>query len=213
MNKLAAMKGLTNAAAQKPFRQQHPIFLKKGEAVKRPPPLLPSDVNHKHTYGTPGTYRSAEQIRNAGPVDPPMKPLIQSQYTEAWVKMNKARAHEFDLGRSYIAPRQSASAKAAKAKREAQGVHHTAHLESILCLFILKYPGTVPAQLNNTSLVDWMTTMRTQRHHAGQQPNKDLFKLSKFKTVHSRVKAFMGTAKAEKIDTPVHECPVPELES
>ena len=66
MNKLAAIKGLTNASSQKPFRQKHPIFLKKGEAVKRPPPLLPSDVNPKHTYGTPGTYRSAEQIRNAG---------------------------------------------------------------------------------------------------------------------------------------------------
>lgn len=58
-----------------------------------------------------------------------------------------------------------------------------------------------------------MTRLRTPRYHAGQQPNKDLFKLSKFKTVDSKVKAFMGAAKAEKIETPIHECPVPELES
>lgn len=132
MNRLAAVRGLTNASSQKPFRQQNPIFLKKGEAVKRPAPLLPSDVNHTHTYGTPGTYRSAEQVRNAGPVDPPMKPLIQSQYTEAWVKMNNARAHEFDQRRNYIAPKQSASSKAAKAKREALGTHPAACLNSLL---------------------------------------------------------------------------------
>ncbi|NJR41659.1 MAG: cilia- and flagella-associated protein 77 [Akkermansiaceae bacterium] len=37
MNKLAAMSGLTTASSQKPFRQKHPVFLKKGEAVNAPP--------------------------------------------------------------------------------------------------------------------------------------------------------------------------------
>jgi Domain of unknown function (DUF4483) len=134
MNKKAAVRGLTTAASQKPFRQQNPVVLKKGEAVKRPAPLLPSDVNPSHTYGTPGTYRSAEQIRSAGAVDPPMKPLIQSQYTEAWVKMNNARAHEFDRRRHYIAPKQSAAAQAAKAKREAQGTRIMQ--DSISCMVL-----------------------------------------------------------------------------
>lgn len=128
MNKLAAVRGLTTASSQKPFRRQNPIFLKKGEAVKRPPPPLPSDTDSAHVYGMPGTYRSAEQIRSAGPVDPPMKPLIQSQYTEAWMKMNNSRLHEFDRRRNYIAPKQPAIAKAAKALREAQGTAHMAVL-------------------------------------------------------------------------------------
>jgi Domain of unknown function (DUF4483) len=128
MNRLAAVRGLTTAASQKPFRRSNLIVLKKGEAVKRPPPPLPSDTDSSHVYGMPGTYRSAEQIRNAGPLDPPMKPLIQSQYTEAWVKMNHARAHEFDRRRHYIAPKQTATAKAAKALREAQGAAQTAAL-------------------------------------------------------------------------------------
>jgi hypothetical protein len=56
--------------------------------------------------------------------------------------------------------------------------------------------------------------VQTPRLCAGQQSDKELFKLSKFKAVDSRVKAFMGTVKhATKIEAPIHDRPVPELES
>lgn len=107
MNKHAAIKGLTSAPQQHKFRVHHPACLKNGEAVKKPAPLLPSDVDTEHVYGMPGTYRTAEQIRNAGSTDPPMKPLIQSQFSNAWVSMNKARAHEFDKRKAYITPKRT----------------------------------------------------------------------------------------------------------
>jgi hypothetical protein len=55
---------------------------------------------------------------------------------------------------------------------------------------------------------------QTNRHCAGQQSDKELFKMSKFKAVDSKVVAFMGTAKsAAKVEPESHEAPVPEPES
>lgn len=109
MNKHAAMKGLTTAPQQHPFRMEHPACLKNGEAVKKPVPLLPSDKDSDHIYGMPGTYRSAEQVRHAGSSDPPMKPLIQSQFSNAWITMNQTRAHQFDKRKAYITPHRAKS--------------------------------------------------------------------------------------------------------
>lgn len=111
MNKKAAISGLTTAAQQHPFRKDNPICLKAGEAVKKPPPPLPSDLDPTFTYGMPGTYRSAEQMRNGGPSDPPTKPLIQNQYAAGWVKMNALRAAEFDHNSTYIPPRATMATK------------------------------------------------------------------------------------------------------
>lgn len=107
MNKHAAIRGLTTAPQQHKFRVDHPACLKNGEAVKRPAPLLPSDKNTEHVYGMPGTYRTAEQVRSAGSTDPPMKPLIQSQFSNSWVMMNNARSHQFDKRKAYIAPKRA----------------------------------------------------------------------------------------------------------
>jgi hypothetical protein len=61
---------------------------------------------------------------------------------------------------------------------------------------------------------DLDSRIQTHRHCAGQKPEKELFKLSKFKSVDSRVTAFMGKAKpAAKIESHSHEDPVPEPES
>jgi hypothetical protein len=105
MNKLAAIHGLTKASEQHGFRKAHPKSLKSGEAVKKPPPPLPSDLDPAFTYGMPGTHRSAEQIRNAGPTEPLFKPLVQYQYADTWVHMNAVRAAEFDRRSTYIPPR------------------------------------------------------------------------------------------------------------
>lgn len=105
MNKLAASRGLTTAAQQPSFRSTHSVCLKKGEAVRRPTPLLPSDINPAHVYGMPGTHRTAEQMRVAGPYDPPMKPLVQNQYGGEWMRMNESRASHFDEHSHYIVPR------------------------------------------------------------------------------------------------------------
>jgi hypothetical protein len=105
MNKLAAMEGLTVASEQHAFRQKHPICLKHGEAVKKPPPPLPSDLDSAFVYGMPATHRTAEQVRNAGKFDPPTKALIQGQFMNSWVEMNTQRANEFDKRRIYIPPR------------------------------------------------------------------------------------------------------------
>lgn len=109
MNKHAAIKGLTSAPQQHQFRTDHPACLKNGEAVKKPAPLLPSDIDTEHVYGMPGTHRTAEQVRNAGRTDPSMKPLIQSQFSNTWIAMNEARAHEFDKRKAYIAPKRTKS--------------------------------------------------------------------------------------------------------
>ena len=105
MNKSAAMHGLTTAKEQHAFRAAHPRALKSGEAVRKPPPPLPSDLDATFTYGMPGTHRTAEQMRNAGPSDPPTKPLVQNQYAHAWVAMNAQRAAAFDRSSTYIPPR------------------------------------------------------------------------------------------------------------
>ena len=65
MNKRAAVAGVTKAHDQLLFRTQHPASLRSGEAVRKAPPQLPSDVDPAFTYGVPGTYRSAEQVRAA----------------------------------------------------------------------------------------------------------------------------------------------------
>jgi hypothetical protein len=105
MNKLAAIGGITKASQLHAFRKAHPMSLCSGEAVRKPTPPLPSDVDPTFTYGMPGTHRTAEQVRSAGPSDPPTKPLIQNQYATTWVKMNALRAAEFEARRNYIPPR------------------------------------------------------------------------------------------------------------
>jgi hypothetical protein len=129
MNKLAAIKGMTTAQQQQPFRKEHPVCLKAGEAVKKAPPLLPSDIDPTFTYGMPGTYRSAEQIRGAGPSDPPTKTLLQNQYANSWTKMNAMRAGTFDRSSTYIPPRGTAATKghqqgARRSLLRSQGVPH-----------------------------------------------------------------------------------------
>jgi hypothetical protein len=58
MNKLAADAGLVKAAEQRGFREENTVLLKKGAEVKKPPPVLPSDVEPGFVYGKPGTHRS-----------------------------------------------------------------------------------------------------------------------------------------------------------
>ena len=66
--------GLTGADGQLAFRAGHPVTLKNGMDVHKPPPALPSDADPRHTYGAAPDYRSPEQIRIAGRV-----PLVVPQ--------------------------------------------------------------------------------------------------------------------------------------
>uniref|UniRef100_A0A061R1H1 Flagellar associated protein n=1 Tax=Tetraselmis sp. GSL018 TaxID=582737 RepID=A0A061R1H1_9CHLO len=90
MNKTAAMNGLTKSKEQHMHRVQHYAYLKKGEAVRQPPPKLPSDTNVEHTYGTSSTHIPLEVYRVTG--DPAnMKNLIQNSYADEWISMNRSR--------------------------------------------------------------------------------------------------------------------------
>ena len=62
--------GLTRADGQLAFRVGHPVTLKNGMDVHKPPPPLPSDNDPQHIYGAAPDYRSREQIRVAGRAPP-----------------------------------------------------------------------------------------------------------------------------------------------
>jgi Domain of unknown function (DUF4483) len=146
MNKLAAVSGVTHAREQHAFRAAHPARLRSGDAVHKAPPPVPSDTDPAFTYGMPGTHRSAEQVRNAGPSDPPTKPLIQNQYANAWIKMNAVRAATFDSHSGYIPPRGTAAtaghrAGAALSLRRAHGAQQCASISSACTGHALSLPA------------------------------------------------------------------------
>ena len=58
--------GLTVAPQQHMHRNEHYEYLKKGNAVMKPQPKLPSDLNVEHTYGMPSTHIPLEVYRVAG---------------------------------------------------------------------------------------------------------------------------------------------------
>lgn len=89
MNKTAAMRGLTVAPQQHMHRAEHYEYLKKGNAVMKSNPKLPSDVNVEHTYGMPSTHIPLEVYRVSG--DPAnVKNLIQNSYANDWISSHKA---------------------------------------------------------------------------------------------------------------------------
>ena len=53
-----------------------PLAKKTGQALRSAQPL-PSEKNPAHTYGMPGTYRSAQTVREKGAVEAPMKHIMQ----------------------------------------------------------------------------------------------------------------------------------------
>jgi len=89
MNRLATMHGLTGAPEQRSFRRENPVLMKEG--VPPPAPLLPSDVNPRHTYGKPPGHRNAEDHRYMGPSEPKLKDCIQARFQYDWVKANSGR--------------------------------------------------------------------------------------------------------------------------
>ncbi|WIA42582.1 hypothetical protein OEZ86_008559 [Tetradesmus obliquus] len=110
MNKAAADSGLVSSTQIRTFREGHPATLKTGvESVTKAAPRLPSDKDPSFTYGKPATYRSAEEVRNFGLAEPPVKGLVQGAYSHAWVDMNLARQDEFDVRRKYIKPAPTAA--------------------------------------------------------------------------------------------------------
>eukprot|EP00882_Tetradesmus_deserticola_P029409 GHRQ01032943.1.p1 GENE.GHRQ01032943.1~~GHRQ01032943.1.p1 ORF type:complete len:211 (+),score=68.48 GHRQ01032943.1:1319-1951(+) len=92
MNKAAAASGLVSSNQIRTFREGHPAPLKTGvESVTKAAPRLPSDKDPGFTYGKPAAHRTAEEVRNFGPFEPPVKGLVQGAYSKAWVDMNVAR--------------------------------------------------------------------------------------------------------------------------
>ena len=59
-------RGLTKSQQQEPFRRMHPIKLKRGIDAVQAAPLLPSDIDPYHTYGSLPAFRSMETIRMMG---------------------------------------------------------------------------------------------------------------------------------------------------
>lgn len=104
MNKLAAVSGQTTAKELPTFRQSNYVTLKKGENTLKPPPPVPSDKDPAYTYGMPSAYRTAEQVRSAGPEEPPMKYVVQGAYQHDWIRMNQTRSGQFVEGQHYIKP-------------------------------------------------------------------------------------------------------------
>ena len=70
--------GLTTAKELPGFRSMHPVPLtKKNDQTRRSTAPLPSDKNPAHTYGMPGSFRSAQTVREKGAVEAPMKHIVQ----------------------------------------------------------------------------------------------------------------------------------------
>ena len=63
---ITCFRGLTTPQQQKPFRDMHPIKLKRGIAAVRTTAQLPSDADPYHTYGCLPAFRSMEMIRMMG---------------------------------------------------------------------------------------------------------------------------------------------------
>eukprot|EP00775_Hariotina_reticulata_P003480 gene3479-3749_t len=110
MNKAAADGGLVSSSQVKEFRETHPLRLRTGvDKVTKAAPILPSDIDPSFTYGTPASFRSAEDNRNFGPLEPPIKGLVQGQYMNEWTTMNLARKDDFDIRKKYIKPSATAA--------------------------------------------------------------------------------------------------------
>eukprot|EP00798_Chlamydomonas_sp_ICE-L_P023122 gene23122-30323_t len=89
MNKLAAISGMTSAKDQPGFRAANPATVtKRTETTLKKGVTLPSDKNVKHTYGLPSSHRTAETIREKGPVEVPLKHLVQGAYADEWAVQN-----------------------------------------------------------------------------------------------------------------------------
>ena len=68
----------------------------KPEANRRPEPVLPSDKDPRHTYGLPGSHRSAQTVREKGPIEAPIKHLVQARLI--WEGRVKEDARGWEVG-------------------------------------------------------------------------------------------------------------------
>lgn len=82
--------GITTAKDLPSFRASNKVLVKDSPVKKSPPTTssLPSSRNMTHTYGTPPGHRSPETVRSYGPIEPPVKHLVQGAYQDAWVLEN-----------------------------------------------------------------------------------------------------------------------------
>ncbi|KAF8056223.1 CFAP77 [Scenedesmus sp. PABB004] len=112
MNRAAADSGLVSSTQVRGFRDAHPAVLRAGaEGVARPAPALPSDRDPGHVYGRPPGFRSAEDCRNCGPAEPPVRALVQGSYAREWVDRNVARQDELNERRAAIPPAPTAASE------------------------------------------------------------------------------------------------------
>ncbi|KAH7441511.1 hypothetical protein KP509_03G041200 [Ceratopteris richardii] len=84
MNKLAAIRHVSRACQQRPFRKKHLIRLHISRRVgKSPSAKLPSEIDPNYIYGRPG-----EQ-------DEEMWKVMQHGYGDEWIRMNMEHQHRF----------------------------------------------------------------------------------------------------------------------
>lgn len=104
MNRNAAVHGLTTAKEQPAFRNAHMKTVKKFDHTRKPGMPLPSDRDPRHTYGKPASHRTADVVRVCGPVEPPIKHLVQGAYQEDWVHQNMVKETRAQGQGAYIPP-------------------------------------------------------------------------------------------------------------
>lgn len=77
--------GVTTAKDLPAFRASNKVLVKADTHKKSLPTTLPSTRNLTHTYGTPPGHRCPEVVRSHGPMEPPVKHLVQGAYQDEWV--------------------------------------------------------------------------------------------------------------------------------
>jgi hypothetical protein len=140
------------------------------------------------------------QVRNAGPADPPAKPLIQNQYATAWTRMNAARAASFDRNSTYIPPRATVATKghllgAEVARARAEGARYN-ELQSAGTAGAMSSKHPLCQRAFRHSVCRWKSRVSRRASLsirivlAGHLPQSAAatFKLSKFK--HAQPKVF-----------------------
>ncbi len=90
----AAKSGLTTAKDQPAFRATNMTLVKKFDHTRKPAQPLPSEKDPRHTYGMASAHRTADVARVCGPVEPPMKHLIQGAYQDEWTRQNLAKENK-----------------------------------------------------------------------------------------------------------------------
>lgn len=93
---------MTDAATLQSFRNDNVIKQRVVEGTLPSRPPLPSDFDPTFRYGLHSKHRTAEVARYNGPIEPPIKHLIQGAYTHEFVHMNARRGMTSTNAADYV---------------------------------------------------------------------------------------------------------------